>query len=345
MVGFFSFIIVFSLLIFAHELGHFAAAKLSHVRVDEFGFGYPPRLLKLGQWRETTISLNALPIGGFVRMAEDDPSAPDSLASKRRLTRMFVLVAGSLMNVLLAFLLFSITFMVGTPTPVEGPGAGVYYVAPGSPADQAGIKPGDTIVSIDGQHILQIEEAVDLIKARLGQPIEIVLRRDGKELPPIQATPRVNPPENEGALGVALDLPLANRSYPVWQAIPMGIRTTFRTIVAMYETVVGAILGQQAAPQVTGPIGIYSMTKEAAQSGLSRLLEFTGLLSLNLFLVNLLPLPALDGGRVIFVVLEWLRGGRKIAPEKEGAVHAIGMLLLIGVMVAITVIDYMRFFG
>jgi regulator of sigma E protease len=345
MVGFISFVVVFSLLIFAHELGHFAAAKLCGVRVDEFGFGYPPRLIKLGQWRETTISLNALPIGGFVRMSEDDPSVEGSLASKGRATRFLVLVAGSLMNVVLALVLFSVTFMMGTPTPFEGPGAGVYYVAPQSPANQAGLRAGDTIVSIAGQEILQVEQAVEVIKAHLGQPIHIVVRRDGKELPPMEVTPRVNPPANEGALGVALDLPLATKSYPIWQAVPMGIRTTFNAVRAMYEGILGVIFGRQEPFQVTGPIGIYSMTREAAKTGLSRLVEFTAFLSLNLFLVNLLPLPALDGGRVIFVILEWVRGGRKIAPEKEGAVHAIGMLLLIGLMVAITVMDYMRYFG
>lgn len=345
MLGVLSFAIVFSLLIFVHELGHFVAAKLSGVRVDEFGFGYPPRLVKLGQWRETAITLNALPVGGFVRMSEDDASVPGSLAGKGRGTRFIVLVAGSLMNLVLALVLFSATFIIGTPTPYEGPGAGVYYVAPNSPADQAGIEPGDNIVSIGGQKIERVEQAIDLIKQYLGQPVQIVLQRNGKDLPPIEVIPRVSPPENEGALGVALDLPLAKQSYSIWQAVPMGLRTTWNAVRAMYRTIVGAILGEQPGFQVTGPIGIYTMTREAAKTGLSRLFEFTAFLSLNLFLVNLLPLPALDGGRVIFVLLEWVRGGRKIAPEKEGAVHAIGMLLLIGLMVVVTVIDYMRYFG
>jgi regulator of sigma E protease len=344
-MGVLSFVVVFSLLIFSHELGHFVAAKLSRVRVGEFGFGYPPRMIKLGQWHETTISLNWLPFGGFVKMSEDDPSTPGSLAGKSRGTRFFVLVAGSVMNLVLALVLFSATFMIGAPTPYEGPGAGIYYVAPNSPAAQAGMKAGDTIVRIDGQQVVQIEQAVDLIKQHLGQPVQVVVQRDGQELPAMEVIPRVDPPENEGALGVALDLPLANRSYPIWQAVPMGIRTTINAVRAMGQAVAGAIMGNQPGIQVTGPIGIYTMTTEAAKTGLSRLVEFTAFLSLNLFLVNLLPLPALDGGRVIFVILEWIRGGRKIAPEKEGAVHAIGMLLLIGLMVVVTVMDYMRYFG
>jgi regulator of sigma E protease len=156
-------------------------------------------------------------------------------------------------------------------------------------------------------------------------------------------TPRVNPPEGEGALGVALDYPTVK--FPVWKAVPKGVGRAFDVVRAMYQAIAGAIVGTQPGIQVTGPIGIYTMTSQAAQTSFLTLVQFTAFLSLNLFLVNLLPLPALDGGRVIFVILEWLRGGRKIAPEKEGAVHAIGMLLLIGLMVVVTVMDYMRYFG
>jgi len=134
MVGVFSFVIVFSVLIFVHELGHFAAAKLNGVRVEEFGFGYPPRLVSFGVWRGTEITLNALPIGGFVRMSEDDPTQPGSLARKSWRVRALVYSAGALMNLLLAMILYSVTFMVGALTPVDAPGAGIYYVVPSSPA-------------------------------------------------------------------------------------------------------------------------------------------------------------------------------------------------------------------
>jgi len=344
-MGLLAFIVVFSLLVFAHELGHFIAAKLAGVRVDEFGFGFPPRLLRLGTWRGTEITLNAIPIGGFVRMSEDDPRDPESLASRGRTTRALVFVAGSLMNVVLAAVLFSVTFMIGTLVPVEGaPGAGVYYVAPGSPAEAAGLKPGDTILSINGQQVTDVERAIELTRANLGQEITITVERDGRQLPAITATPRENPPENEGPLGVALDLPLQRRTYPVWEAVPKGIVATWNGIRGIVGSIIAAIR-RQLPFQVTGVIGIYTMTTEVAESGLSQLLEFTGLLSLNLFLFNLLPLPALDGGRLIFVVLEWLRGGRRVPPEKEGAVHAVGMMLLLALMVVVAVIDYFRYYG
>ncbi len=344
MSGFVSFVIIFSLMIFVHELGHFLAAKLTKVRVHEFGFGYPPRLLRLFTWQGTEVTLNALPFGGFVRMAEDDPTVEGSLARKGRATRAFVYAAGAAMNLLLAVALYGATFVMGALTPTPGPGAGIYLVAPGSPAEQAGLLPGDTILSVDGQAVGDVEEAVALIGARAGQPLELVVRRDDRTLPPLTVTPRLNPPPGEGALGVALDLPLERVSYPLWQAAPLGARATWNTLRGMWYALQGA-LRQEETLTVTGPIGIYRETVKVAQSGLARLTEFTAFLSLNLFLVNLLPLPALDGGRLVFILLEWLRGGRRIPPEKEGAVHAIGMALLIGLMLVVAVIDYQRYFG
>jgi len=344
MIGFVSFVVMFSLLVFAHEFGHFAVAKLLDVRVEEFGFGYPPRLAKLGTWRGTTLSLNLLPLGGFVRMGEDDPTIEGSLATKSRRVRAAVYVAGTVMNVVLAVVLYSATFMVGALVAVEGPGAGVYYVAPGSPADLADVRVGDTMVSVDGQVIEEVQDAVDLINARLGQPTEIVLRRNDRLLSPISVVPRIDPPAGEGAVGVALDLPLARQSYPLWEAVPRGVRATWGTLRGIFWGI-GAAIRRELPVQITGVIGIYNMTTKVAKTGLSQLLEFTAWLSLNLFLVNLLPLPALDGGRLIFVLLEWVRGGRKIPPEKQGLVHAVGMIVLLCLMAVLTVVDYVRYFG
>lgn len=234
MTGFVSFVVVFSLLVFAHEFGHFVVAKILGVRVEEFGFGYPPRLLKLGTWRGTVVSLNALPVGGFVRMNEDDPTVEGSLATKSRGVRTSVYVAGACMNVVLAAILYSVTFMIGALVAVEGPGAGVYYVASGSPAERAGLTVGDTMVSIDAQMVEDIEQAVALIRGKIGQPTEIVVRRDGELLPPISVTPRVDPPLGEGALGVALDLPLTRKSYPLWDAVPRGLGATCNALRGIF---------------------------------------------------------------------------------------------------------------
>ncbi|MEA3408185.1 MAG: RIP metalloprotease RseP [Chloroflexota bacterium] len=346
MTGFVSFVIVFSLLIFVHEFGHFITAKLAGVRVEEFGFGYPPRLLSLGTWQGTRITLNALPVGGFVRMNEDDPTVEGSLARKSRPVRALVLAAGSLMNLLLAIALYSLTFMLGALTPVEAPGAGIYYVAPESPAEAAGLQPGDTIVKINGEEVQGVDEAANIISQNAGESITLVVRRDGRMLSPIAATPRKNPPPNEGALGVALDLPLVRKRYPVWQAVPKGFFAIYNTIRSVFYTIRAAILGNLPIPfQVTGPIGIYQETAKVAKTGVDRLIEFTGFLSLNLFLVNLLPLPALDGGRLLFVMLERVRGGKKVPPEKEALVHAIGMAVLLAFMAVITYFDYQRYFG
>jgi len=344
MVGFLSFVVMFSLLVFAHEFGHFAVAKLNGVHVEEFGFGYPPRLLTLGTWRGTLISLNWLPVGGFVRMSEDDPSVEGSLASKGRMARALVYVAGALMNVLLAVVLYSVTFMVGTLVPVEGPGAGIYVVAVQSPAEQAGFRPGDTIVSINGQTIQDVQQAVELTRANVGKPIEVVLRRNGELLPPVTVTPRVEPPPNEGPLGVSLDLPLAKQAYPVWQAVPMGIRATWNGVRGIFVGI-RAIIRKQIPLEVSGPVGIYRTTAEVAKTGISQLMEFAAFLSLNLFLVNLLPLPALDGGRLIFVLLEWVRGGRKVPPKREALVHLVGMVILLSLMAVVTYFDIVRLFA
>ena len=341
MINFISFAVILSLLVFVHEFGHFIVAKLAHVRVDEFGFGYPPRLAKIGQWHETAITLNWLPIGGFVRMGEDDPSQPDSLANKPRWVRALVFVAGALMNLLLAAVLFTATYMAGTAIPVEGAGAGIYYVSPDSPAYEAGLRAGDTIISLDGETITTVEQAIEITQAHLGQPMEVVARRSDKLLDPVSVTPRTNPPENEGAMGVSLSLPFTMQSFPLGQAISLGVRTTVN-VVASIPSVIAGMIRKELPAEVSGVVGIYSMTAEAVQSGLGQLFEFAGLLSLNFFLFNLLPLPALDGGRLLFVVLEWIRRGRRVPPEKEGMVHAVGMAVLLCATAVVTYFDVVR---
>ena len=167
------------------------------------------------------------------------------------------------------------------------------------------------------------------------------MRRNDKLLAPLSVTPRVNPPANEGALGVTLSSPFTMRSYPLGQAVPLGVRTTVN-VVASIPSVIAGMIRRQIPAEVSGVVGIYSMTAEAVKSGLGQLLEFAGLLSVNFFLFNLLPLPALDGGRLLFVILEWIRRGRRVPPEKEGMVHAVGMAVLLGLMAVVTYFDLMR---
>ncbi|MHB9032965.1 MAG: M50 family metallopeptidase [Anaerolineae bacterium] len=343
LTGIISFIVILGVLVFLHEFGHFIVAKSSGVQVDEFGFGFPPRVLKLFTWRGTTFTMNALPIGGFVKMAEDNPEVPNSLASKRRLVRAGVYIAGPIMNVLLAAILFAISYSAGTLEPYQGPGAGVYGVSVNSPAEAAGIEAGDNIISINGQTITDPNQVSEITSKNLGSPITIIVDRNGKQLAPITLVPRVSPPAGEGAIGISVDLPLHVVSYPVWKAVPLGFRATYYSVRNLFM-LIAAAFRHQAVFQVSGPIGIYRVTQQVAKTGLVPLVEFAGFLSINFAIVNLLPLPALDGGRLLFVIIEWLRRGRKIPPEKEGLVHTLGFIALLALMAVITVIDYIRYY-
>ncbi|MFQ5859027.1 MAG: RIP metalloprotease RseP [Anaerolineae bacterium] len=339
------FIIVLGALVFVHELGHFIVAKYWRITVEEFGIGFPPRLAKIAEIGGTKYTINALPLGGFVRMAgEEDPEIPGSFASKRRLARATTLVAGPAMNVVLAIVLYIAISMIGAPTPMpDRPGVGVYDVQAGSPAEAAGLRPGDTILRIDD--LTLGPNAADQLQAYVashaGQPTIIIVERGEKMLDPFTIVPRVNPSENRGALGIRVGPALVKKTYPLRDAIVYGFQETGRLGVLMLSTLGDIIRGAEPL-EIAGPLGIAQATGEVARSGLVWLMDFTALLSLNLALINLLPFPALDGGRLMFVILEALRGGRRIDPRKERFVHVIGMALLLSLLVFISYFDLMR---
>jgi regulator of sigma E protease len=337
---------VISLLMFVHELGHFIASKLAGIPVEEFGFGLPPRLLTLGKIGETEYTINAIPFGAFVRpLGEDDPSQPGGFSSRGKRVRATVLVAGPAMNMFLAVALFAALFVIGVPAPTEGAGAGIYWVEPDSPAERVGLRVGDTILQVDDLVLQEEGDLSEYVNRKAGEEITLIVRRDGKVLPtPLRLTPRVNPPEGQGAMGVGYGSPLAKVSYPWWQAIPLGFRYAFTLLGAMFMVLVGILRGMMA-PEVAGPIGIAQLTGEVAKSGLLNLIEFTGLLSINLAVVNLLPFPPFDGGRLLLIVLEVLRGGKRVDPEKEKLVQVIGMAVLVGLMLLISYFDLLRLFS
>ena len=333
-----AFVLVFTGIILAHELGHFFAAKISRVKVEEFGIGYPPRIWgkKFG---ETLYSLNALPFGGFTRLSgEEDPKAERSLASKSRLTRIFVMAAGAIVNALLPVVLFAIAFMV--PHDVATGQIAIAEVALDSPAATAGLMPGDVFLSINGQSIDSFNDMSAIVAENLGREISIQVQRSS-EIRTVHLVPRQNPPEGQGAMGIRSQALTARRSEPVWRAIPLGFKQTFDTIVLFKDAIVSLFTGGSQL-QFTGPVGIAQLTGEAAQAGFSFLLLFAGFLSLNLAIINLLPLPALDGGRIVFVIIEWLRGGKRISPRVEGIIHMIGFILLIGLALVVTYQDILR---
>lgn len=339
-------ILALSLIILTHELGHFIAAKATDVRVEEFGIGFPPRLwsFKIG---ETVYSLNAIPFGGFNRLAgEEDPKVPRSLASKGVGTRLLILSAGSLMNIVLALVLFSLIFMI--PHQVSFEPVVVADVAPGSPAYEAGIAPGDKIIAIADKPVNSFAELQRYIQLNLGQEITVGVER-GELLYTVNLTPRWNPPEGEGAMGITLDTEAAQAGQvittsrePFWRAIPLGVQTMWESTLLYKNGLIAAITGVASA-ELTGPIGIAQMTGEVTlNAGVRPLLEFTGLISMIVGIMNLLPLPALDGGRLVFVVIEWIRHGKRVSPQVEGMVHLIGFALLMILMLVVTYQDIAR---
>lgn len=334
------FMVVFSVIIFAHEFGHFIVGKLARVRVDEFGFGYPPRLFTIGTWGGTTYTINVIPIGGFVKMGEDDPSRPDSLASKSMGIRALAFFAGSFMNLVLAIICYIVVALLGQQYLVGQ--VVIEEIVPDSPAAMAQLQVGDEIVAIN-DHIVQnnwdLRQATQMAA---GEKVSLTVRRNGERLT-VSLVPRTQYPAGQGPMGVTIGLrnPKAvTIRYSIWEAIPISLQRSWQTLTLIVEGIAGMIRGT-IPPDVTGPIGLFQVTGEVARSGFSNLLELMALISINLFLVNLLPFPPLDGGHLLFIALEALRG-KRIEPQREGLVHFVGMVILLILMLLISYQDLLR---
>jgi regulator of sigma E protease len=338
-----TFLVIIIVLILAHEIGHLVAAKSTGITVEEFGLFYPPRLFSV-KWRGTLYSINAIPLGGFCKMAgEEDPDIAGSLASKNTAVKLWALGAGSLMNFLLPILLFSIAYMIPHNEITDG-NVKVLDVSENSPASLAAIMPGDTIISVKGKDISSNGDVSRYIQMNLGTDMEMTVQHENGITETVSVVPRWKPPEDEGSVGILTsteDAVVEEVSYPFWKAIPKGFSSCFETFVLFKNGIISMIIG--ATPfQVAGPVGIAAVTGEFVRAGISPLLEFAAFLSMNLAIVNLFPLPALDGGRIIFVLLQWIRRGKRISPQKEGWVHAIGFVLLMIFFLAVTFQDIIR---
>ncbi len=389
---------VFGLLVLVHEFGHFITAKWAGIRVEEFGVGFPPRIVGLRKrdgkgWEviwfggirseedsydslkqtpfsgtsggvstpgapvssHTIYSLNLIPIGGFVRMPgengdindENGHYDPQSFAAKSAGKRLIVLVAGVTMNVLLAMVLFTFAFGFGEPKLLPQIGK----VVPGSPAEIAGIRPGDTIVSANNQPVKFFSDLQAVVNAEIQAdknhhatvPVILQIRRSGStELISTTVNARVHPPAGQGYMGIEASSKVVFDSIPLWQAPIRGVQYTFQT-TADFLHAIGQMITGSLPFQLAGPVGIVRITGEVAQSvpseGWWPLLSLTAVLSLNLAIINILPFPALDGGRVVLVLIEVLRGGKRLKPEVEGLINFAGMLMLLTLMVVITFFD------
>jgi len=341
------FILLLSVLIFVHEGGHFLLAKLAGVKVEEFGFGIPPRLWGR-KWGDTIYSLNLLPIGGFVRLKGEDAGetlgfgGADSFAIKSKLRRAAIIAAGALGNFILAWLLFSVLWGVGNLVSAEK--VLVSQVLDGSPAQEAGIHPGDFILSLNGVPTSQAEELIRLTRENPGKTV-ILSVESGREVQEIAVLVRAQPPQGEGPIGFAVETATKEAKVPFWQAPFSGLVTTFENLGMMVKgigTIISSIFrGEEVA--VGGPVAIYALTSLVADGGVKPFLSFMAILSLNLVVVNLLPIPALDGGRILFIGIEAIRG-KRLSARVEQLVNSLGFAFLLLLIVLLSIRDLQTFF-
>jgi regulator of sigma E protease len=338
------FLLVLTPIVLVHELGHFWAAKLSKIKVDEFGFGLPPRMFKIAERNGTIYSVNWIPVGGFVRPAgEDNPDVPGGLASASKRARLFVLSAGSGANFIFAIFLFWLALVIGPPA------IAIDDVKPGSPAMEAGLLSGDTILQVNGEQVDSSGVLVNTVYENAGEPVELLISRNGQEmtLTIVPRRPGEFDPAVDGPLGVGLTNATDGQRLSTNPVDAVGGSFGFMwEYISIYGRLPSMLINGEITAQEARPVsivGISQIAGQAAESSVSTgnlypLLSIAAFISIALGLTNLLPIPALDGGRIMFVLIEAVRG-RRIEPEREGMVHVIGMLVLLGLMAFLIVQD------
>lgn len=374
-----TFLIVLSVLVMVHEFGHFLLAKKAGIRVEEFGVGYPPRALakKIG---ETVYSLNWIPFGGFVRLFGEELSEVDKTDSgktfwaKSKKARTAVILGGVLANFILGIICFSVVYSV-YGIPVKTNQVKIVEITKDSPAEKMGLKTDDIILALNDKSLNELDDFISLIREKKGQEIRLLIQRTANN--PCQEkvlgggptssgdtgrpsfscqdgniiffiTPRAETPEGEGPLGVVVSN-MEIKKFPFWQmpfrgaiegtkeALNWGI-----VIFLSLKKMLSDLIFQGVVPKdVAGPIGIFQATGVVAKSGILSIFQFVGILSVNLAVLNIMPLPALDGGRIIFVVYELITKKRP-RPSIEHWINSVGMALLILLLIIITVNDIQR---
>ncbi len=335
------FVGILALLILGHEFGHFVAARLQGVKVTEFGIGFPPRLLTLFTAGGTRFTVNAIPLGGFVRPAgEDDPSVPGGLAGAPKRTRALVLLAGPGANILLGVLAFTIAYKYAAPDPAQ---VIVTQVAAGSPAEAAGLQRGDLVVGFNDIEINGFDTLRDATAANLDTLVSLTVLRQNETIS-VPITPRSEHPPDEGPLGITIGHPTLQTSWG--QATVYGLDSVALQVENLVLLPSKLMRGEVAPDQarVSGLKGMYDMfawageiDRDAQRPFLT--LNLVGLISIGLALANLLPIPALDGGRLAFVAFEAIFH-RRLSPRHEGLAHAIGFVLLLILMAYVNFQDF-----
>lgn len=340
------FIGAIAALIFIHELGHFLAARLMGVGVEEFGLGFPPRLVKLFHWKGTDYTINWIPLGGFVRLAgENDPEVAGGFMNAHPLRRIFILLAGPFANILVAVLMYAFAFsQVGRPDTSK---VLIIDVAPNSPAQQAGLMPDDLLLQINESAADSTAAVQQAVQESLGQETLLLVDRSG-ELIETTLVPRENPPEGQGAIGIVM----GNPTVPInlVEALPIGAGTVgemgYNLLTLPVMVAQGSIDSDQARlVGYKGMYDIYQQVKEVETSpdvpAFLNLMAYFAMISTSLGILNLLPIPALDGGRILFTLPELLFG-KRIPPRLETAVNAISFMVLIALLVYINLQDFIN---
>ncbi len=371
-----TFFLILSILVFVHELGHFLVARFVGVGVEEFGFGLPPRIWGK-KMKGTIYSINWLPIGGFVKLAGEDEGGPSAIsppageaghqpsaksrlkADSRKLNAFFwarnkkertaILVAGVVMNFFLAVGIT--TYLLADGVMEESGRVHVEKVQPGTPAEAAGLMPNDIITSIQFVQFDQLakkklsttKDLIETTKTYAGKEVALTVLRGGKQLT-VKLTPRKDPPSGQGSMGVVIS-DLETKKYPLSiapvKALEINLMRAREMLVSLGTTVWRLVTLQPLQADVAGPIGIAQVTGQAVKFGFRAVLEFMSILSLNLAVLNILPVPALDGGRLAFVFLEKVFG-RRIKPAFERNAHQIGMIILFILILLVSINDIMR---
>ncbi len=353
-----AFVLIFGLLIFVHELGHFLMARRNGITVEEFGFGLPllPRIFAIRRG-ETTYSIYPVPLGGFVKMLGEDGKSRTkrSFAAKSMGVRARVLVAGVAMNALLAYLLLTVGFLFKMPPialcPSEIPHASfdnrvtVAAVSAGGSAAKAGLKTGDVINRIGSTDITCNLQVPRTLQRSPGRPVAMEITRDHQPQT-ITVTPGAPGTGDAGRIGIAPADSYTKLEYPRWEAPVIAgaemVAITVATVSAIGDIFVKLFTAATIPQGVAGPVGIAKLTGDAVALGPLVVLRFVAIISLSLAIFNLLPIPALDGGRLLFVGIEALRGGRKISAKTENAIHAAGFFALMALILVITYFDVTR---